>query len=52
MQWKGVLKNGVFYYWEESSLNQWVFHLTALEYERILGLSLRSMTDQLAFEVE
>jgi len=52
MQWKGALKNGVPYYWEKSGSNQWFLHPTAPENERILGPSLGSMTDQLAFEAE
>lgn len=50
--WKSALEKGVPYFWEVKNPDQYFFHPTAPEDERIIGPHLRQGTDQLVFEAE
>ena len=51
-QWIGALQSGVPYYMEQNRTEQYFFHPTAPEEERVLGPNLKAGTDHLVFAAE
>ena len=51
-QWRDALEGGVPYYWKVDNPDQYFFHPTAPEDERMVGPNLRKGTDHIAFEAE